>query len=105
MKQTINLYQFRDAFKRMERTNFSYEGLELLFNYCEDCDTDMELDVIALCCEYAEDNFEDIATNYGIDLGSSDEIEDQLELVLQHLNDNTSVVGVTGDNTIVYSVF
>ena len=33
MKQTINLSGFRDAFQNMDRKeNFSYEGLELLFD-------------------------------------------------------------------------
>lgn len=37
MKQTINLNDFRDAFYQMDRKeNFSYEGLELLFNYFEE---------------------------------------------------------------------
>ena len=36
MFQTINLYQFRDAFQRMDRKNFSYEGLEVLFDFFEE---------------------------------------------------------------------
>ena len=36
MKQTINQYDFADAFKKMNRAdNFSYEGLKVLFNYLE----------------------------------------------------------------------
>jgi len=40
MKQTINLYQFRDAFRDCSRKdNFSYEGLESLFNWFEELDS------------------------------------------------------------------
>ena len=59
MKSTINRSQFHDAFRKMGRENqFSYDGLEALFNYLEDYEDDtgesIELDVIALCCEYTE---------------------------------------------------
>jgi len=63
MKQIISESDFRDAFERMGRhNNFSYAGLGALFDYLEqceqDCDTELELDVIALCCEFVE--FEDM---------------------------------------------
>tara|TARA_Y100000310_G_scaffold301220_1_gene337487 strand:- start:995 stop:1291 length:297 start_codon:yes stop_codon:yes gene_type:complete len=59
MKQSINNYQFHRAFERMDRgEQFSYEGLNALFDYLEELEDDtgetVELDVIALCCEYAE---------------------------------------------------
>ena len=59
MKQSINNYQFHRAFERMDRgEQFSYEGLNALFDYLEEYEDDtgetIELDVIALCCEYAE---------------------------------------------------
>ena len=58
MKQSINMYDFERAFKNFERDNFSYDGLKALFEYLEEYGDGMgeevELDVIALCCEYAE---------------------------------------------------
>lgn len=55
----INLYDFVDAFRSMGRENqFTYEGLEALFNYLENLEEEtgmeMELDVIDLCCNFAE---------------------------------------------------
>jgi hypothetical protein len=36
MKRTINVYQFRDAFRDMDRmAGWSYEGLGVLFEYLE----------------------------------------------------------------------
>lgn len=70
MKKTITLNDFRDAFIRMNRKeNFSYEGLQALFEFLEDYeaefDIELELDVIALCCEFAEyKNLEDFWNDY-----------------------------------------
>ena len=59
MIATINKYEFRDAFNKMGRgEQFSHFGLIALFDYLEMLEDDIgepiELDVIALCCEYSE---------------------------------------------------
>ena len=55
MKETINKSQFIDRFRDMNRKeNFSYNGLSALYDYLGDIDENYELDVIAICCEYAE---------------------------------------------------
>lgn len=64
MKQTINFYDFRDAFHKAGRGNqFTYSGLRAIFDYIEEYEEgtgeEIELDVIALCCEYTE--YENIA--------------------------------------------
>ncbi len=57
MKQTINLNQFRDGFQ-IRKENFSYEGLEALYNHLteieNDTNTEIEYDPIAICCDYSE---------------------------------------------------
>ena len=115
MKQTMNLHDFREAFRRMDRGDqFSYAGLAVLFEYLgeyEDATGEqIELDVIALCCDYSEGTPEDIAQDYGIELDEDDtadmdedERDEALEAaVLDYLNENTSVCGQTGAGTIVY---
>jgi hypothetical protein len=70
MYQTIGKCQFHDAFKSMGRDDqFSYEGLDALYDYLEQYEEDtgekIELDVIALCCEYSEyDNLEQFRNDY-----------------------------------------
>ncbi len=59
MYQNVNWHNFQDSFQNMGRGDqFSYEGLRALFDYIEQLEEDMgeqiELDVIALCCEYRE---------------------------------------------------
>lgn len=106
---TVN--QFRDAFRDAGRkSQFSNEGLGLLFDYLEDVAPDYELDVVALCCEYSEDSPEQIARDYSINLNDCDfEDDDYAEqcaaLVMEYLNNNTALVGVTSAGSIIYAQF
>ncbi len=106
MKTTIShASQFRDAFRQADRQDqFSYEALNMLYEYFEDIDPDMELDVIAICCDYAEDTYEGIAKNYVIDLEGCESEQDEIEAIRDYLNDNTTVVGET-DTGFVYLAF
>ena len=59
MIKTINLYDFERAFVDMNRADqFTYAGKKALFEYLEQYEEEtgepVELDVIALCCEYSE---------------------------------------------------
>lgn len=102
--QTIDTAsQFRDQFHRCGRGDqFSYEALGLLFDYLNDCGSDVELDVVGVCCEYSEDTPESIAKQYNIDL---EDDGNELLNVLDSLHDMTTVVGVTSTGSIVYEQF
>lgn len=105
-----NVYQFREAFRLAGRGDqFSYEGLDVLFDYLDDLSEDtgetIELDVIALCCEYYEDTIEELIKNYSIDISDADGDEEGIKsIVEEYLQDNTSVCGETADG-FVYAVF
>ena len=101
MKQTVNFSEFHDGFLAADRMdNFSYKGLRALFDYLEDyeeqCETEIEFDVIALCCDYSELSYTDVYDQY-LDYQLSDgekerfkeEDTDQVEFVQNYLNDNT----------------
>ena len=109
MKQTVTESDFRDAFRAMGRTDqFSYEGLGVLFDYLESYEEDtgeeLELDVIALCCDYYEDTWESIAENYGIDLDGATDEDEIAEIVEDYVAGNTVLVGtVTGG--CIYQAF
>ena len=112
MKTTVNIYTFREEFNRMGRGNqFTYDGLELLFDYLEElahCEEEYELDVVGLCCDFAEGAAKDIACDYGIDLsaleGASEYDENVFAIVREYLEDEGVLVGET-DTTIVYRQF
>ena len=105
----INVYQFRDEFTLANRKGqFSYEALGWLFDYLEQVEDDtgepIELDVIALCCDYNEDTFEDVAKNYNIDTSGCDDEDELREAVLEYLHRETAVCGYDGD-TVLYACF
>ncbi len=89
MKQTINFYSFRDAFEKLGRgNNFTYDGLRALFDYLEEYEEctgeEIELDVIALCCEYVEyDNIAEFWFDYyHEDYPDIDAIENKTQVIM-----------------------
>ena len=105
MHKTLNVDDFRQAFKDYNRSeNFSYEGLELLFDYLEqyeeDCNSPIELDVIALCCEYSEMTKDELLESYEITIHypSLNTEEEKEDIIQRHLEENTFFIGKTKVN-------
>ena len=111
MKTTISLHDFRNAFERMDRkSHFSYDGLSLLFDYLEEIEmgsgVEEELDVIALCCDFAEASHMEIAKNYGIDLSAHDGDDTaEHDAIVAYLEEKGCFVGTTDLGMIVYRQF
>lgn len=82
MKQTINKSDFRDAFHRMGRDKqFSYDALGALFDYYEEIDEEMELDVIAICCDWCEyDDLKAVKVDYN-DITSLEDLQGQTYVI------------------------
>ena len=103
MIQTINFYDFQTAFNQIRPNNFSYDGLKLLFNHLEEYEEStgeqIELDVIALCCDFVESSLEEINSNY------PNEEELKLEDAIEYLRDNTDYIGKTDEDKLVYLQF
>lgn len=99
MKQTINEYQFIQAFRDCGRgEQFSRPGLVALFEYLEDyedsCGEELELDPIAICCDFSEhdsalDCIEDHGYDFQPDPDSADEPEEQAR---EYLRENTTLI-------------
>jgi len=53
-----------DAFRKMDRDYYSYEGYQALFDWYEELDPDYELDVIAICCDWTEYTPEELENDY-----------------------------------------
>ena len=86
MFQHISEYDFIRAFEQVRPDNFSRAGLSALYEYLEQLEEDIgnpiELDVIAICCEYSEyESLEEFQEDYGDDYQSIDEIE-QVTIVI-----------------------
>lgn len=83
MKKTITKNEFTKEFKEYNRENqFSSYALEKLFDYLEEFEEEtgeeIELDIIALCCEYTEYNsIEELKNDY--DFSKAGDIQKYLE--------------------------
>ena len=91
----VNFTDFCDAFHKMGRADqFSFDGKRAIFDYLESMESEseqMELDVIALCCDFTEfDTALQAALDYGFD-GESEEKD-----ALEWLNDRTTVIRFDG---------
>lgn len=111
MHKTIDFSDFVNAFDAMDRRdNFSLYGLRALFEYIEDLEGDtgesVELDVIALCCEYSEESPVEVSSNYNLEIEDTvgmDE-DDYAEAVIEELEDSTWAV-LLENGKILYQDF
>ena len=96
MIRTVNKYDFIDAFRKMGREgNFSNDGLVALYEYLEMLEDDtgqpIELDVIALCCEFTEyDNLEEFQADYSEDYETIEDIERETTVIM--IDDDSFII-------------
>lgn len=106
--QITNSQQFAEAFLHLGRgVQFTLSGFSVLFKYLEESEQDIELDVIALCCDFAESSVEELLNDYEIDIEGLNPVEDAEEVkgvVRAYLEDNTIGIGETPDG-LVYGSF
>lgn len=110
MKTNTTFSDFTKAFHDMNRQdNFSYDGLRTLYDFLiemeEDTGEEMELDVIALCCDFNEDTLEDVIASYSIDVSDAEDEDEQADVVEEYLNGETLFIGKTVSGTFVYQAF
>ncbi len=77
---TVTQNDFHDAFNAVRPDNFTYDGLNALYEYFDDYSNDIgepfELDVIAICCDFTEyDSFTEITKAYP-NIKSMEDLED-----------------------------
>jgi hypothetical protein len=99
MKITVDRSTFLETFKKVRPDNFSNKGLNVLYDFLteleEDIGEEMELDVIAICCDYVEATYEEVRRDFNLEAE---------EDILEYLNTNTIVIKVD-DDTIIYQNF
>ena len=108
MIENVTFSDFCDRFKSYGRTDhFTYDGLQALFHHLEEyesaTDEQIELDVIALCCDYTQyDNFTDLQANYSnIDL-----LADYSNIIdMEELQDRTTVIEIPGSESFIIQNF
>lgn len=103
--ETVTESAFRDAFQRMGRTSqFSYEALGLLFDYLDQLSDDtgepLEMDVIAICCDYSEMTAQEVRDAYGLETPEDEDEAEEADDVRDYLNENTFIAGETSDSFV-----
>lgn len=99
MKESVNFSRFCDAFADHDRTSqFTYEAKRALFDYLEEAEEngagEIELDVVALCCEYTEyDDFKALQGDYP-------QVRD-----MDDLRDRTIVIPIDGTDRFIIQQF
>ena len=104
MKQNINEYDFERAFNECRPNNFSYKGLKALFDYLEEYEEatgqELELDVIAICCDFTE--YEDLEEFQGeyYDEVQGDKYED-----IEEIEQETVVIPIPDTDGFIIQQF
>ena len=108
---TIDVHGFRNAFANVGRRNqFSHSGLAALFNHLEsieqDTGSEIELDIIGLCCDFKEfatalkaaQEFTRFNIDQDLTFTTDQELtnEEQEKKAIQFLADNTDVIPFDG---------
>ena len=109
MKTIITESAFVDTFDIFDRKeNFTREARRALFEYFEQFEEDtgeeIEFDCIAICCEYNQMEYLEVASEYNIDISECSDDDEIKVAVLEHLNDNTSIVAELSDS-VVFAAF
>jgi len=91
---TVTSNDFHDAFNAMRPDQFSYEALNAMFDffeeYSEDTGEPFELDVIAICCDWAE---------YG---SMADAVLEYWDIfTLEDLRDHTLVIELNNGGVVI----
>lgn len=109
VKKIYDASDLMEEFKSMNRDYFSYEGYQALIDMFDEYPEPVELDVIAICCEFNEQSPEGICLDYNcIDVsdllaeGADDETIQ--EAVTDQLNEHTFAVALSNGN-ILYQEF
>lgn len=118
--QTVDSSELYHMACRMDRgNNFGYNGWRAIGDYLESLSDDLgeniEIDIIAICCDYSmaesvESFYMEHQHLHGIDLPTMEEWEidlsdgDKLAAVSEYLQENTALV-VCEDDLIIWQVF
>lgn len=106
VKTIYDAATLQKEFISMNRDYFSYEGYEALIELFEECSPQpVELDVIAICCEFNESSPEDIMNDYSnIFVYDPEATEDLNEQILEFINYHSWGVELSNGN-ILYQAF
>ena len=108
--KVLDKYDLQNEFRAMERDYYSLEGYEAILDLFEECDCgkNTDLDVVAICCDFNEEEAGDIISEYS-NLEDIAECKDEegnidTEALLEALNYHTWAIDL-GNGHILYQCF
>ena len=104
MYRTINEYEFEQAFKKMDRDYYSYDGYRALYEFldeiCSSDDKGFELDVIAICCDFTEyENLKEFQSEY------YDDVAGDKFKTIEEIEEETTVIRIEDSDSFIIQVF
>lgn len=111
--ETLSTHEIAHALRKDDNARWSYDGAlalaEWLEQYAEDTGEPIELDIVALRCEFSEwESAIDISINYADspqrDDPDYDDDDEHHKAVIDWLNENTIVV-LDNDDCIIFQDF
>ena len=102
MIKTITEWDFVNSFDQVNRaTNFSVAGRKALFEMLEEIDANMELDPIAICCDFTEyGSLEEWKQDYCYE---AEDEEDDDDYALDYFRDQTLVLELSNGGLVIQS--
>ena len=101
MKMTLSTYDIADALKSDTNANWSYNGAKALAEYLEECEEssgeEMELDVVAIRCDFSEHgSLREWADDYGYEYDHGDEDDDIAAEIREYITDHGRLIEFDG---------
>lgn len=105
MIQTINEWDFIDAFRAMRPDHFSEAGLSALHGWYAELEDStgepIELDVIAICCDWTEYDAAELLDEYGEDEDEDEDEDERIQAIVDRLNHESTCIQVADDCFLV----
>lgn len=96
MKKTIDFYEFRNAFLDIRPENFSFEGLRVLWEYFEEYENkikiDIDFDPVGICIDFMESTVAEALEEYNL-------------FSIEQLEEQTIVLPIPDTDRIIYLTY
>ncbi len=99
VRKTLSLYEFEHEFRDFGRDYYSPEAYRYLYELLDEANC--ELDVIAVCCEWAESDARELWSEYGHLVGGGDFASRNLKSLIEALEAHTTVVRLPNGSYLV----
>ena len=102
--KTFDRNDFINEFHAYNRADqFSIEALRALFDYYDEV-PNFEMDVIGICCDWAELSLDEVLEDYSYNISIDPDIDDEADkydAVIEALNEHTYALALSNGNILL----